>query len=102
QGLVLAEALAAGVPVVAVEGHGVRDSVRAGIDGLVVEAQPEAGRVARLGAGLLGLARDEPLRREMAAAALRDAHRFDVRARIGQVEALYHDLLAGRQARRRT
>ncbi len=35
QGLVLAEALACGVPVVALDGPGVTDSVRHGIDGLV-------------------------------------------------------------------
>ncbi len=40
QGLVLAEALAAGLPVVALSGPGVADSVRDGVDGLVVPAEP--------------------------------------------------------------
>ena len=38
QGLVLAEALAVGLPVVALAGPGVEDSVREGVDGVVVRS----------------------------------------------------------------
>ncbi len=41
QGLVLAEALAVGLPVVALAGPGVEDSVRDGVDGMVVAHEPE-------------------------------------------------------------
>ena len=43
QGLVLAEALAVGLPVVALAGPGVEDSVRDGVDGVVVRP-PTTGR----------------------------------------------------------
>ena len=49
QGLVLAEALAAGLPVVALDGPGVADSVRNEVDGLVVPAEPAEGASAQPG-----------------------------------------------------
>ena len=42
QGLVLAEALAAGLPAIAIEGPGVADSVRDGVDGRIVAAEPDS------------------------------------------------------------
>jgi len=93
QGLVLAEALASGLPIVAVEGPGVRDSVRDGIDGLVVAAEPANDRAARLGDAISELAGD-PTRRAAFAAAARDgAGRFDAAIRIGEMVALYRDLI---------
>ena len=94
QGLVLAEALAAGLPVVAVDGPGVRDSVRDGIDGRVVPADPAADRAARLADAILGLAADVAERGRLAERARADAERFDVRTRVAQVDALYRSLLA--------
>jgi 1,2-diacylglycerol 3-alpha-glucosyltransferase len=96
QGLVLAEALAAGVPVVAVDGPGVRDSVSDGVDGVVIPAQPSADREVRLAAAITALAGDSQRRRSMAAAAASGAARFDIRARIGEMVELYRELLAGR------
>jgi 1,2-diacylglycerol 3-alpha-glucosyltransferase len=95
QGLVLAEALAAGLPVVAIEGPGVRDSVRDGLDGLVLPAEPAADRAGRLAAGMLELAADAQRRRAMAAEASIGAVRFDIQARIGQMVDLYRQLLTG-------
>ncbi len=93
QGLVLAEALAAGLPVVALAGPGVADSVRHGIDGVIVPAEPTGDRAARLAEALRGLIRVPDRRAALAAGALEGATRFDVAARIGQVVELYRDLI---------
>jgi 1,2-diacylglycerol 3-alpha-glucosyltransferase len=89
QGLVLAEALAAGLPAIAVDGPGVGESIRDGIDGRVVSAEPAAGRVAALASAIAELAADPKRRREMASRAAGDADRFAVERRVAQVEALY-------------
>ncbi|HET6379696.1 MAG TPA: glycosyltransferase [candidate division Zixibacteria bacterium] len=96
QGLVLAEALVAGLPVVALAGPGVADSVRDGADGLIVDGADRAGALA---AGLTRLAADDALRARMAAAARDGAARFDLPGRIGQVVNLYRELIAERRAR---
>jgi len=92
QGLVLAEALAAGLPAVALDGPGVRDSVRDGIDGLIVPAGPAGTRVDRLAAAIVSLAADPARRDAMSASARDDADRFDVARRVAQVERLYASL----------
>lgn len=94
QGLVLAEALAAGLPAVAVDGPGVRDSVRDGIDGLVVPATPASGLADRLGAALASLAHDEPRRARMAERAGVDADRFAVERRVEETLELYRSVQA--------
>jgi glycosyltransferase involved in cell wall biosynthesis len=93
QGLVLAEALSAGLPVVALEGPGVADSVRDGIDGIVVPSSPP-GAADRLGAAVSGLAADPATRSAMAARARQDADRFSVARRVAETRALYRDVLA--------
>ena len=93
QGLVLAEALALGLPVVALAGPGVTDSVRDGVDGLVVPVEPAAERRTRLAAALRDLVRDPARRAVLARAAVAGADRFDVATRIGSVVALYRELL---------
>ena len=97
QGLVLAEALAAGLPVVALEGPGVADSVRDGVDGVIVASEPAGERRVRIAAALGDLARDPARRAVLAAAALAGADRFDVAARIGEMVDLYRELLAERR-----
>jgi glycosyltransferase involved in cell wall biosynthesis len=94
QGLVLAEALAAGLPVVALDGPGVRDSVRDGVDGVIVPAEPAADRTVRLAAAIGALAADHPRREALAAAAGSGADRFDAKRRVEEVLALYRELLA--------
>jgi glycosyltransferase involved in cell wall biosynthesis len=96
QGLVLAEALAAGLPVVALAGPGVPDSVRDGVDGLIVPADPATERRAALAAAMRDLVGDAARRARMAAAAGADADRFGVALRIGSVVELYRELLGGR------
>jgi glycosyltransferase involved in cell wall biosynthesis len=96
QGLVLAEALAVGLPVVALAGPGIDDSVRDGMDGLVIPLPAAGGDGARaLGEGIARLAGDEPQRIAMANAARTGAARFDVTRRIDEVVALYRELLVG-------
>ena len=95
QGLVLAEALAAGLPVVALAGPGVEDSVRDGVDGTVVHGAGEGELGARLADAMGGLAGDAARRARMAAAAAAGARRFDVAARIDEVVHLYNEVLAG-------
>jgi glycosyltransferase involved in cell wall biosynthesis len=97
QGLVLAEALAVGLPVVALAGPGVSDSVRDGVDGLIVPAEPAAERRMRLAAAIRGLLRDPARRGAMAAAAVAGAERFDVATRIASIVSLYRELLAERR-----
>ena len=94
QGLVLAEALSAGLPAVAIAGPGVGDSVRDGVDGLIVPASPEDDRAERLGIAIGSLLEDGERRDEMAAHAAGDAARFSVDARVAETEALYGALLA--------
>ena len=89
QGLVLAEALAAGLPAVAVEGPGVAESVRNGVDGRIVAAEPAAGRAEQLAAALRELAADADLRAGMSERAAGDAGRFGLDARVAHVEAIY-------------
>lgn len=93
QGLVLAEALSAGLPSIAVDGPGVRDSVRDGIDGVVIPAMPEADRAERLATAVIRIAGDDAARAAMTRRALEDAERFSVGQRVGETEALYRSLL---------
>jgi glycosyltransferase involved in cell wall biosynthesis len=94
QGLVLAEALAAGLPAVAVDGPGVRDSIRDGVDGIVVAAEPADERAVRLADALADLAEDGERRASMASRARADADRFSIDRRTDETEALYRSLLA--------
>lgn len=94
QGLVLAEALVAGLPVVAIEGPGVSDSVRDGVDGVVVPADPAPDRSARLAAAIGALAADPTRRAALAAAAESGAGRFESARRVEEMVALYREVLA--------
>ncbi len=87
QGLVLAEALACGLPVVARAGPAVQESVRDGTDGLVVATLEE------LAAALGELAQNGDHRGRMAAAAAEGAERFDAARRIAELEALYGQVI---------
>ena len=100
QGLVLAEALAAGLPVVARDGPGVREAVRDGVDGIVTASDPGPDDARRLGEALLGMATDAGRRAGMAAAAAEGAQRFDIGRRLEQVVGLYEDLLTPRTTAR--
>ncbi len=88
QGLVLAEALACGLPVVAVDGPAIGESVRDGVDGRIVRSASELARV------IVDLAATPERRARMAAAAADDAMRFDGSHRIAEVVDLYRRLVS--------
>ena len=98
QGLVLAEALAAGLPVVALDGPGVRDSVQDGVDGVVIvhHGDDAGGAAAGLARSIVALAAEPARRQAMAAAAADGAGRFDVGRRVAEVVSLYREVLTGR------
>ena len=92
QGLVLAEALAVGLPVCTLDGPGVHDSIRDGVDGVVIARRP--GRSAALLAeAMLALAEDPARRAAMATAARDGAERFASASRIAEMVALYRTLI---------
>ncbi|MFE3248273.1 glycosyltransferase family 4 protein [Streptomyces sp. NPDC059209] len=84
-GMTLVEAMRCGLPVVSSDcDYGPREILQPGVDGLLVPvSDPDA--VAR---ALLTLIDDEPLRRRMSAAAVKNASRFDP----GQVAKKYEEL----------
>ena len=86
----LAEAFATGLPAVAVEGPGVADSVRDGVDGRIVAAEPADTCAERLGAVLAELVEDAAQRGRMAERASADAGRFSLAERVAEMEAIYH------------
>lgn len=92
QGLVLAEALAAGLPSIALDGPGVRDSVRDGIDGRIVAADPTGERAERLAQVIEGMAAQTAEWEAMAERARADAGRFAVEQRVAETEALYRSI----------
>jgi glycosyltransferase involved in cell wall biosynthesis len=91
QGLVLLEAMAARVPVVASAVSGVADVVTHGRNGLLVPVnEPEA-----LAAAILRVLRDAPLRHVLAEGGLEQLRdRFNVRNMVEATERLYRRLLA--------
>ena len=91
-GIVLLEAMATGLPVVATEIPGYLSVADPGVDTLTV--RPKAP--AELGAALTVLGRDADLRRRMGAAGLAKARRYSWREVTGQVIQAYQDARATR------
>jgi glycosyltransferase involved in cell wall biosynthesis len=90
QGMVLAEAMAAELPVVALDGPGVRDVVRSGRNGRIVKQQD-----ARAFAGALAEVADQSAeeRTAMKKAALATANQLSLPRTAGQILALYERLI---------
>ena len=86
------EAFAAGLPVVATSVGGLPQQVREGREGLLV---PPADAAA-LADALVKVARDDNLRRGMAAAARDRATDYDVRTAVTEQERVYAELAARR------
>jgi len=98
QGLVVVEALAAGVPVVAVGAGGVPDAVEEGRTGYLVPPDPAA-----LAARALALLDDPGLRRMMGRAGREASRRFALDAVTRQVVDVYRSLVSpARRTRRGT
>jgi len=87
---VLVEALASGVPVVAMDVDGVAEVVRDGVNGFLVEA----GDVAAMAARVNQLLEDENLRATFAAHSGEGLEAFDRDVMVRQQEALYEELAA--------
>lgn len=89
-GIVLAEALASGTPVIGANNAGYRTVLTGPGSGLLVPAGEPRALAERI-AALLG---DAPARRRLAAWGRDHARQFDVTARIGDVEDFYRAALA--------
>ena len=94
QGIVLAEAMAAGNPVVALDGPGVREIVRDGENGclLPADAGPE-----EFGDALLRMMSRAAKRRNMAADARLSAQEYDTARCTEQMIACYRELIAAQR-----
>ena len=95
-GIVLLEAMASGVPVVASDIPGYRTAVRSGLHGLLVE--PGSDR--SLATALSLLARDESLRKEMATAGRQNARSYSWDTVAGRLEEYISEVLDGKSRRR--
>lgn len=89
--LALFEAMAAGKPVVSTSVDGCREVLEDGVSGLLVPP----GDPAALAAALDRAAADPALRAALGRRALEASRRYDVRACVDAMQALYDELLAG-------
>ncbi|MEZ4593235.1 MAG: glycosyltransferase [Chloroflexota bacterium] len=94
--LTVIEAMAAGLPVVAIASPGIVDTVESGYSGLLT-TKPAGG----LAAALVGLASNPERRQQMAQAARDDSERFDIGNTIQRTIALYERLRQERPDLRR-
>ncbi|MBE3582840.1 MAG: glycosyltransferase [Limnochordaceae bacterium] len=92
QGLVVAEALACGLPTVVVDSPPLRESVQDGQAGLIVAGEPDA-----LAAACRHLLTDPSLRQRLQSAALRRGEELSVQAATAKLLALYRRLISARQ-----
>jgi 1,2-diacylglycerol 3-alpha-glucosyltransferase len=95
QGLVVGEALASGLPVVAVDDLAIADAVTDGSNGFLVPEDPKA--LAQTADRLLG---DADLWRRMSAAATERAQELSISNQTHRLVGVYEELLEGRPARR--
>ncbi|MGD0807199.1 MAG: glycosyltransferase, partial [Anaerolineales bacterium] len=88
--LSLIEAMAAGLPVVAVEGEGISETVQDGVNGLLSDDSPAdfAEKICRV-------ARDPALGRRLATGAVQTAQAFDIRRVTQQHLEKFASLLSG-------
>lgn len=94
--LTVIEAMAAGLPIAAVESPGIVDTVPSGVAGYVTR-YGEGG----LAAALVALALDADRRAGMAASARRHSERFDIRNTVQRTLTLYEELRQTRPDLRR-
>lgn len=93
QGLVLTEAKACGLPIVAVFGGGIADVIENGVDGYLVPQNQEL-----FVAHVLRLIKDDALRQKMAGLARQDAHsRFSATIVAKKMESVYNALVSKRR-----
>ncbi|MCP4357755.1 MAG: glycosyltransferase family 4 protein [Chloroflexi bacterium] len=85
--LTVIEAMATGLPVVAVSSPGIVDSVESGVSGLLT-TRPDGG----LAAAMVALAFNPEQRQKMSAAALETSARFDIVQKVERTVAFYEQL----------
>lgn len=95
QGLVTIEAMAAGLPVVAVDGSGTRDIIEHGKQGFLVENDAEA-----LAKGLNELLSDSQLMKRFSHNALKKAKSFDVNLLTKQIVSVYEQAIQDKKEER--
>lgn len=95
-GLVLIEAMAAGLPVVAVEAKGSKDNVTTGSNGVLTPEDP-----VRFAAAAQDLVADDFRRKTMSQAALETAVRYSMEHLSGRLIELYGESIEQYEARRR-
>ncbi|NQT29470.1 MAG: glycosyltransferase [Candidatus Saganbacteria bacterium] len=89
QGLVVTEAKACGLPVVAVFGGGISDSINNGVDGYLVPNNQE-----KFVEHVVRLLKDDALREKMGKKASEDAHeRFSSKTVAKNIESVYNSLI---------
>lgn len=89
--VVLMEALALGLPVVATAVGGVPEAVRAGVEGVLVPP----GRPGQMGAAIGELVTDPDRRAALGRAATRRGEEFDIASAVERIESIYRQV-AGR------
>jgi glycosyltransferase involved in cell wall biosynthesis len=95
-GLVIAESMAAGTPVIATSGGGTPEIIEDGVTGLLVPMADS--RV--MGQALLRLIKSEELRNSLSAAALKMvANRFTIERHVTKVQNIYRECLSTSQKR---
>jgi 1,2-diacylglycerol 3-alpha-glucosyltransferase len=93
QGLVSLEALAAGLPVVAVDATGTRDVIKDGAVGLLTENTPEA-----LAGGIIRLLEDPDLMRRFRSQTMETAASFDILRQARRLVDVYHQAIETKRA----
>ena len=94
QGLVTVEAMAAGLPVVAVDAIGTRDVVEDEVDGLLTENDAEA-----MAAGLLRMVSSRETLERFRAASLRKAQSMDLMKQARRLVSVYDEAIASKKAK---
>ena len=88
QGLVAVEAMAAGLPVVAIKASGIEDMVDNGKDGILTNDS-----INEFSNGVLKIINDEDLRKKLSAQAKINSDKFSIKPWIGKMVRLYENLL---------
>lgn len=89
QGLVAVEAMAAGLPVVAVKASGIEDMIKSGQDGILTDNQEE-----NFADNASKLIENAELRQKMAASARRNAQEFCIEPWVARVVNMYKEVIA--------
>jgi glycosyltransferase involved in cell wall biosynthesis len=95
QGLVTIEAMAAGLPIVAVNASGTRDNVEHGKQGFLVENDVDA-----LAKGIEKLLADPERRQRFSNSALKKARTFDINELGKQMTSVYEEAIADKKKNR--